>query len=183
MVVPQPVLDPTPQPGKIAQMIRRLIHSAIRSSMQEVIEPSLLDLKASVARLEAGQARHELRMDRLDTKIDEGINRLDAKIDAGLRGLDAKIDVGLRGLDAKIDAGFRGLGTKIDAGLQGLDAKFSHMDTKFGRLESRLDEFGVQQGRLIKEVASLQREHETTHDILNRLGRIEDRLLRVELSK
>ena len=64
--------------------------------------------------------RNEVRevrrsVQRLDEKLDSGLERLDAKIDARADGLDAKIGGGLEQLDAKIDGGLAQLDTKIDA--------------------------------------------------------------------
>ena len=134
MIPPQAVLDQTPAHGKLSGMIRRLIHSAMHSSLQELLAPSLAELKASNARLEAGQARLEARLDATNVRIDITNVRID---------------------DTQKRA-----------------------DAKFDRVAARLDEFGAQQADLIKQVAALERDHENTDDILRRIGRLEDRLIR-----
>ncbi len=63
--------------------------------------------------------RNEVRevrrsVQRLDEKLDGGLDRLDEKIDGGLDRLDAKIDARTDGLDAKMDGGFARLDAKID---------------------------------------------------------------------
>jgi hypothetical protein len=138
MIALHPGLDPKPSSGKIGSMIRRLIHSAMRSSLQEVLEPSLVEIKTSVAELKTGIARLETRLDATNLRLDAANIRFDAKFDS-------------------------------------LSSRFDNLTQRF---EAKFDEFSIQQGHLVQQVAGLQRAQEATQDILHRIGRLEDRLLR-----
>jgi len=174
VVPPHAVLDPSASSGKFAGMIRRFIHGAMKSSLKELLEPALAEQTAAIGGLKAQMGQLETRIDRVDAKFD----RLDVKVDAVGDRLGAKIDEVSSRLDAKIDAAAARLDAKINGSCNQLDAKITSLASRLDGFGSRLDAFGVQQGNLIKEVAGLRRERETTEDIVRRIGRLEDRLLR-----
>ena len=84
------------------------------------------------------------------------------------RGTNRRIDE----LSARIDRVSFGLSERID----GLSERFDGLSERMDGLSARMDEFGVQQGRIIEEVAGLRRDRDMSRDILHRMARIEDRV-------
>ncbi len=87
--------------------------------------PYPLDHEGRIARLEGIVEQIDVRLGRLETKIDANrealeikidvqSGRIDAKIDANREALETKIDVQSGRIDAKIDANREALETKID---------------------------------------------------------------------
>ena len=72
--------------------------------------PYPLDHEGRIARLEGVVEQIDVRLGRMETKIDA----VDAKIDDSRMSLDAKIDVSHTSLDAKIDANRMSLEAKVD---------------------------------------------------------------------
>jgi len=87
-MTPNPILDPTGGTGIFARMVRRIISSAMRSSIEELLRQPLNELNDGQKRLETGLA--ELRLDQqnlrgaflsLTVHVNEMGGRLDKRID------------------------------------------------------------------------------------------------------
>ena len=90
-----PTLDAPKATGKIAGMIRRLIHSAMRSSIEELLSGpiteirkdtgalnrNMTELKSDVSELKTGLHRIDLRLDDTNSRIMGLGARLDKRID------------------------------------------------------------------------------------------------------
>ena len=72
--------------------------------------PYPLDHEGRIARLEGVVEQIDVRLGRMETKLDA----VDAKIDVSRTSLDAKIDVSHTSLDGKIDANRMSLEAKVD---------------------------------------------------------------------
>ena len=106
-------------------------------------------LVSSNVRITRLEDKVDVRFFAQDDKIDRKFSELDAKIDAGFAAQDAKIDARFAAQDAKIDARFAAQDVKIDALEQRIDAKFAVQDEKFAALDEKIDEIGLKLTALI----------------------------------
>jgi hypothetical protein len=166
-VPPHLGIDATASAGRIAAMIRRLIHGAMRSSLQELLEPALTDLKASIKHLQEGQNRLGLRLDSTNERLDsinsslsDRIGSLDVKIDAMGNSLGARIDAVNNSLGARIETINESLSARMDllsGNVEAVDHSLSgRMDALNGGLGSRTDSMSASlNGRIDESTTAL----------------------------
>jgi len=151
--MPPQTLDPPGMMAKIAGMMRRLIANAVHSSIEELLAKPLGEINDQLKELREGQRAMQAAIISISIRLDETNQRIDK--------------LGAR-LDARIDA----LSDRMD----GLSDRMDGLSERMDGLSDRMDEFGVQQGRIIEEVAGLRRDRDMNRDILHRMARIEDRV-------
>ena len=86
-----------------------------------------------------------VRITRLEDKVDTRFLAQDDKIERGFSELDAKID----GLEERMDARFAAQDAKIDARFAVQDEKFAVLDEKIAVLDEKIDEISLKLTALI----------------------------------
>ena len=173
-----PILDPAVGAGMIGRMMRRLIYSAMRSSLQELMMPALQEVNDRL---------HELKdqVHGLDGKV-RGLEGQMLGLEGQLLGLEGQMR-GLEGQMRRLEGQMHGLEGQVHGlneeiketnsclrtGLQRLDGR---IDALGERLDKRIDELALQQGRMVEEVAALKRDRDSAGDLVHRITRIEDRV-------
>ena len=147
-----PSLPPTEAPAvaekptvrdKVAE---NLLTTILGSVVVALLGFTLVSSNVRITRLED---KVDARFLAQDDKIERKFSELDAKIERKFSELDAKID----GLEERMDAKIDGLEERIDAKIDGLeeriDARFAVQDEKFAVLDEKIDEIGLKLTALI----------------------------------
>jgi len=161
-----PPIDTARRAGKIFGMVRKLIESAMRSTIQELVTPQFESLSLRMNQLEGRVDRSEQKIDalgqRLEQKIEAQGQRLEQKIEAQGQRLEQKIDAQGQCLEKKIEALGERLDQRLDGVILSVTAQGGRLDKRIDgaaeRLDRRLEEFSLAQGRLVEEVAALKRD-------------------------
>ena len=178
-------LDPTRMLPKITPMIRRFITNAIHSSIEELlakpigefnrgladVRENLKDVRENMkdVRENLKDVRENLKDVRENLKdVREGLQEVREGLKE-VRGEVRATNVRIDELSVRVD----GLSSSLSSRIDGVS---SNLSSRIDDLSTRMDEFGVQQGRLIEDVAGLKRDRDVTQDILHRMARIEDRV-------
>ena len=136
-----PSLPPTEAPAA-AEM------PTVRDKVAENLLTTILG-SVVVALLGFTLVSSNVRITRLEDKVDTRFLAQDDKIERKFSELDAKID----GLEERIDAKIDGLEERIDAKIDGLeeriDARFAVQDEKFAVLDEKIDEISLKLTALI----------------------------------
>ena len=121
---------------------------SVRDKVAENLTTTILG-SVIVALLGFTLVSSNVRITRLEDKVDARFLAQDDKIDRKFSELDAKIDARFAAQDAKIDARFAAQDVKIDALEQRIDVKFAVQDEKFAALDEKIDEIGLKLTALI----------------------------------
>ena len=89
--------------------------------------PYPLDHEGRIARLEGIVEQIDVRLGRIETKIDANRAGLEAKLDTTREALDGKIDANWGSLEAKLDTAREALDGKIDATRESLETKIDRL--------------------------------------------------------
>ena len=147
-----PSLPPTEAPAAAEmptvrdKVAENLLTTILGSVVVALLGFTLVSSNVRITRLED---KVDTRFLAQDDKIERKFSELDAKID----GLEERIDAKIDGLEERIDAKIDGLEERIDAKIDGLeeriDARFAVQDEKFAVLDEKIDEIGLKLTALI----------------------------------
>jgi predicted nucleic acid-binding Zn-ribbon protein len=148
-------------------MIRRLIDGAVRSSFEELLRQPLSEIRQDIA---------GIRQDMV------GIKQTIVGIQRDIVGIQQDIVVIKQDIVViKQDiVGMRGEIGDLKDGQNRLDFRLDDTNKQImalgARLDARIDEVAVRQGRMVEEVAGLKRDQHSADVLERRVARIEDRL-------
>jgi len=167
--MPHLQLDSAQGAAKVPSMVRKLISSAMRSTIEDLLSKPLHDLAEGQKSLVVGLQ-----------EVRGALGAQSARIDAMGARLDHRIDVLGNELNQRIDAQGNHLGQRIDELgnnlTQRIDAQGATLTHRIDGLNARVDELTSQQSRLTAEVAGLKRDRDSADDQAHRITRIEDRV-------
>jgi len=155
--MPHPQLDSAQGAAKVPSMVRKLISSAMRSTVEELLSKPLHDLAEGQKALMVGLQEVRFALGAQSGRIDALGARLDQRIDAQGNNLNLRID----GLSARMDE-MSTQQNRLTAEVAGLKIDVASLKT---------DVAGVK-----TEVVSLKRDRDSADDQAHRITRIEDRV-------
>jgi len=161
--IPEPpqILDTKGMTGRIGRMIRRLIESAMRNTIQELVTPHFVRIEERFQlidkRFDLVDQRFE-QMDRRFGQIDQRFEQIDQRFE--------QVDLKFERIDRRFE--------QMDQRITGLGERLDH---RIDGLSGRIEELTQQQGRIIESVAALKRDRESAENLVHRVTRLEDRFL------
>lgn len=111
---------------------RFTLHQTLRGLMPEAVADTLMSHLpptgwSDVAR-KADIDAQNLRLDRIDARLDQKFAEIDARFDR----IDARLDQKFTEIDARFN--------RVDAQFDRIDARFDRIDARFDRVDARFDE-------------------------------------------
>jgi chromosome segregation ATPase len=181
--MPHLQLDSAQGAAKVPSMVRKLISSAMRSTVEDLLSKPMHDLAEGQKALMVGLQEVRVALGAQTARIDAMGARLDHRIDVLGSELNQRIDAQGARLDQRIDIQGNNLNLRID----GLSARMDEMSAHQNRLTAEVADFRseirgdihavkTEVTGLKTEVASLKRDRDSADDQAHRITRIEDRV-------